>query len=69
MEELKPLFDVLCAEDYGARYLHAKKTRTCLACGNPVLLIPDKSKRLEYDVSALCPDCQARYFTLSSPDR
>jgi hypothetical protein len=38
-------------------YIFAKAAHKCIKCGNGVSNNLDPSDRLEYGISALCPDC------------
>jgi hypothetical protein len=60
------LFRLLTRTDYRSRYLAAKATRTCVSCGKPTETFRDCLARLEYDTSAICEECQDRYFKISN---
>jgi len=62
MKDMQDFLDLLKNPDYRSRYLIAKRTGACLACGSKVLSLRDASARLEYEVSALCQECQDRYL-------
>jgi len=62
MQGLDELIQIVNAPNYKARYLNAKATTTCLACGRPACLFRDFPAVFEYRISGLCQDCQDKYF-------
>ena len=67
MTDTKILMDIFNREDYQSLYFKAKRTRTCLVCGKQARAFRCQSSRLEYDVSALCEQCQDKYFHATYP--
>jgi hypothetical protein len=62
MEKMQPLLDTFLLPEYKTRYRSAKSTHTCLMCGNPARGFRDEWAKLRYEISALCQECQDRYF-------
>lgn len=62
MQELSELFRVFTSPDYKSRFLGAKASATCLVCGKKSVRFPSLLAKLEYDISALCYECQSRFF-------
>jgi hypothetical protein len=54
--------------DYKSRYAQAKASGTCIRCGEKAVEFNYAHTRLEYSVSALCEECQGRFFD-STGDR
>ena len=67
MTDTKVLMDIFNRGDYQSLYFKAKRTRTCLVCGSIAQAFRCQSSRLEYDVSALCEQCQDKYFHAKVP--
>jgi hypothetical protein len=67
MPDTKVLMDIFNRGDYKSLYFKAKRTRTCLVCGRQAHAFRCESSRLEYDVSALCEQCQEKYFLANYP--
>jgi hypothetical protein len=61
MEGFDNLIAVFSSTDYKARFLNAKASAARVACHTTVRFLT-ASVRLEYSVSALCQECQERYF-------
>jgi hypothetical protein len=62
MERFDDLFAVFTSRHYKVRFLNAKASATCVVCGNPAVRFLSASAILEYNVSALCQECQNLYF-------
>jgi hypothetical protein len=62
MKKLDELIRIFSSPDYRGRFLQAKATSTCLLCGKPARLFRDPPASFEYRISALCQDCQDKYF-------
>jgi hypothetical protein len=62
MKKVDELLRIFSSPDYRGRFLQAKATSTCLLCGKPARLFRDTSASFEYRISALCQDCQDKYF-------
>jgi hypothetical protein len=57
MSRYKELVELFFTDDYQYRYNIAKTGHKCLKCGNGFKSDVDPSEKLEYSISALCPDC------------
>jgi hypothetical protein len=62
MQKFEELLAIFRSPDYRARFLQAKATSTCVFCGKPAQLFRDTPASFEYTISALCQDCQDKYF-------
>lgn len=62
MVKYEKLIDLFSDAKYEANHLSARSTNTCILCGKPAKSFRDSSARLEYNISALCQDCQDRLF-------
>ena len=62
MGRFDDLFAVFTSRDYKVRFLSAKTSSTCVVCLKPAVRFLSASSMLEYTVSALCQECQDRYF-------
>jgi len=62
MGRFDDLFAVSTSLDYKARFLSARTSSTCVVCLKPAVRFLSASAMLEYTVSALCQECQDRYF-------
>ncbi|MFO7462068.1 MAG: hypothetical protein R6X07_15735 [Desulfatiglandales bacterium] len=58
------LQEVFSRPTYRADYTRAKARQTCILCGRPAEGFRNSSAKLEYCVSALCQECQDRFFCL-----
>lgn len=63
MEKLHELFECLSSNDYQVNYTVAKSNFTCIMCGREAGDFRDAAMRLEYDISALCQECQDACFS------
>jgi hypothetical protein len=57
MSRYKELVELFFSDDYRYRYSIAKTGHKCVKCGNGLRENIDPSEKLEYSISALCPDC------------
>lgn len=56
-------FSVLCTDtNYHQNLSIAKATRTCVMCHNTATFFRDLPAKVEYEISALCQDCQDELF-------
>lgn len=62
MTKAMDLLEVFSNPTYKDSYAHAKATSTCIRCRKPAKTYRDASSRLEYEVSALCQNCQDYFF-------
>jgi hypothetical protein len=62
MGRFDDLFAVFTSRDYKVRFLSARISSTCVVCLKPAVRFLTASSVLEYTVSALCQECQDRYF-------
>lgn len=62
MEKFYELLECLSSNDYQVNYTMAKSNFTCIMCGRQPGKFKDAATRLEYDISALCQDCQDACF-------
>jgi hypothetical protein len=62
MKTLDELIQKLTHESAKGRYSKAKTDKTCILCRNPAVRFRTTVAKLEYNVSALCQDCQDKYF-------
>jgi hypothetical protein len=63
MSDHEEILRIFSAEDYKAKYLHAKASGTCISCGSRIdNFLQNPYSNLEYRISALCQDCQDRFF-------
>lgn len=64
MPNLHELLECLSANNYQTNYAIAKSNFTCIMCGCDVERkgFRDAASSLEYDISALCQDCQDSCF-------
>ena len=65
VEQLSNILDFLeklSIESYQRDYENAKATETCVICKRPAREYRDILAKLEYTISALCQDCQDKYF-------
>jgi hypothetical protein len=62
MQRLNDLFALFTSPDYKIRFLKAKSTSSCLACGRPAQPFREFSASFEYQISGLCEKCQDIYF-------
>jgi hypothetical protein len=62
MEKLQELLECLSANNYQTNYAIAKSNYSCIMCGRPVGKFRDAATKLEYDISALCQQCQDDCF-------
>ena len=67
MEGPDSLFNIFTSTDYKVRFLKAKASATCLACGKPAVRFSTTSARFEYHISALCQECQCRFLGTNAP--
>ena len=68
MDRIQELIRVLSDEEVVLRSRYAKGNRTCKICGGTARSFRTPFSRLEYDISAICQDCQDYYF-LDDDDR
>jgi hypothetical protein len=57
MSRYKELVELFFSDDYRYRYSIAKTGNKCMKCGNGLKSDINPSEKLEYSISALCPDC------------
>jgi hypothetical protein len=62
MGRIDDLLAIFRSHDYRVRFLNAKASGTCVVCRKPALRLQSVSVMLEYSTSALCQECQDRYF-------
>ena len=62
MMKLEKLIEKLESDDTAKRVSYAKMTNTCKICSQPAKYFEDKLSALEYHISAICQDCQNKYF-------
>ena len=62
MEKIHELLECLSSASYQMNYTVAKSNFSCILCGQETGEFRDAAARLEYDVSALCQDCQDKCF-------
>ena len=63
MVKIQELCRIFSLPEYKLDYIKAKATGTCLICKNPVEAFPEGLTRLEYNVSAICQNCQDEYIS------
>lgn len=56
------LVRMFTSPDYKSRYAQAKANSVCICCGKKAAEFSYSHTRLEYSVSALCENCQHRFF-------
>lgn len=56
------LLELFSAGDYKSNYINAKTTHTCINCGDRVNGFRNAAVKLEYSISALCPNCQDNIY-------
>ena len=62
MEKFHELLECLSSNNYRANYCIAKSKCSCIMCGKEAGEFRDAATRLEYDISALCQECQDACF-------
>ena len=62
MEKFHELLECLSSNDYQVNYAIAKSNNSCIMCGRLASGFRDAATRLEYDISALCQECQDACF-------
>ena len=62
MESLDELIKVLSDPQVSMRNGWARATDTCKICGKNALRFRNASSAFEYKVSAICQNCQDKYF-------
>jgi hypothetical protein len=62
MTALDELISILSDPAINHRLAQAKINHTCKICSNPAEFFRDASAQFEYEVSAICQDCQDRFF-------
>ena len=62
METLDELIKVLSEPEVSLRNHRARATKTCKICGGRARWFRDAASEFEYKISAICQDCQDRYF-------
>ena len=62
MEKLNELLECLSSNDYQVNYAIAKSNFACIMCGREIGEFRDAAARLEYEISALCQECQDACF-------
>ena len=66
MANLDEITNLISRPSYRSDYLIAKANAACIKCEKPAGPFRDNASRLEYQISALCQECQDKYF-LSRP--
>jgi hypothetical protein len=62
MADMDEILGLFSQPDYKSDYLDAKATETCIKCKRPVGSFRNNASRFEYQISALCQECQDIYF-------
>jgi hypothetical protein len=62
MNALEKTIRIMADPEIHLRRSQAKMTGTCKICGNPAERFRDAVARFEYEISAICQDCQDEYF-------
>lgn len=62
MAKIDEIINLFSKEDYRSDYLDAKANETCVKCKRPVGSFRDNASRFEYQISALCQNCQDEYL-------
>ena len=62
MELIEQLINALSQPTYEKAYEKAKSNGTCILCKQPAACFQTASTKFEYDISAICEDCQRHYF-------
>lgn len=62
MEALSELIRILSESSVSQSESRARATQTCKLCGGPARSFRDWVSELEYKISAICQQCQNRYF-------
>lgn len=57
MSRYRELMEIFCSDGYRSRYLSARNANKCIRCGNVLEKDIDPAAKLDYRLSALCPDC------------
>jgi hypothetical protein len=63
MGRFDDLLAIVTSRDYKVRFLNARASSTCVVCLKPAVRFLNASAMVEYSISALCQECQDRYFT------
>ncbi len=59
---LQELFAALSDNETALRYASAKANKTCKICGRRAVTFRNALAKLEYNISAICQECQDKYF-------
>ena len=62
MASMDDIFRLFARRDYESNYMKAKANETCIKCNRRVGPFRNNSSKLEYQISALCQECQDLYF-------
>lgn len=62
MEKISEFIAILSDEKIQQRTVDAKTNRMCKICGRPVSDFLDAKSKFEYQISAICEQCQNYYI-------
>jgi hypothetical protein len=64
MEKISEFIAILSDETIQERTINAKTNRLCKICDQPVSSFSDAKLEFEYQISAICGECQSYYIGL-----
>ena len=64
MTQLEKLVRPSSSDGYILKYTHAKATCTCIRCEKPAYLFRNTGSIMEYNISALCQNCQDEFLDM-----